>query len=81
MKYLSLDVGTTCCKCQLFSQSGEILEYISKEYDFRVEDGQNYIDSDKIWQNCKEMIAEVAKKHEISSLCISSSPPFNIALE
>lgn len=72
MNYLSLDIGTTCCKCQLFSQSGEILEYISKEYDFKREDGKNYVDTDKVWANCKEMIAEVASRNEISSLCISS---------
>ena len=72
MNYLSLDIGTTCCKCQLFSQSGEILEYISQEYDFRKEGGENYVDADKVWENCKEMIAKVASKHEISSLCISS---------
>ena len=72
MNYLSLDIGTTCCKCQLFSQSGEILEYISKEYDFRREGNKNYVDTDKIWVNCKEMIAQVARGHKISSLCISS---------
>lgn len=72
MNYLSLDIGTTCCKCQLFSKEGEILEYLSKEYDFRKEDGKNYVDVDTVWQNCKDMIATVAKKHEISSFCISS---------
>lgn len=72
MNYLSLDIGTTCCKCQLFSQNGEILEYLSQEYDFRKEGDKNYVDVDTVWQNCKEMIAVVAKKHEISSLCISS---------
>lgn len=72
MNYLSIDIGTTCCKCQLFSQSGDILEYISKEYDFKREDGKNYVDTDKVWENCKEMIAEVAKKHEISSMAVSS---------
>ncbi len=72
MNYLSLDIGTTCCKCQLFAQDGEILEYLSKEYDFKKIDGKNYVDVDVVWKNCKEMIAEVAKKHAISSFCISS---------
>ncbi len=72
MNYLSLDIGTTCCKCQLFTTDGEILEYLSKEYDFKKIDGKNYVDVEVVWQNCKEMIAEVAKKHEISSMCISS---------
>ena len=72
MNYLSIDIGTTCCKCQLFSQNGEILEYLSKEYDFRKEGEYSYVDVDVVWQNCKDMIAAVAKKHEISSFCISS---------
>ena len=71
MNYLSIDIGTTCCKCQLFSQSGEILEYLSKEYDFRKEGEYSYVDVDVVWQNCKEMIATVAKKQEIASFCIS----------
>lgn len=72
MNYLSLDIGTTCCKCQLFSQSGEILEYLSEEYAFKRVAGKNYVDADLVWVNVKKMIADVAKKHEISSLCISS---------
>ena len=72
MNYLSIDIGTTCCKCQLFSQNGEILEYLSKEYDFRKEGEYSYVDVDVVWQNCKDMIAAVAKKYEISSFCISS---------
>ena len=35
MNYLSFDVGTTCCKCQLFSEDGNILEYLIKEYEFK----------------------------------------------
>ena len=72
MNYLAIDVGTTCCKCQLFSQSGEILEYSAEEYDFLRLDGRNYIDTEKIWSCLKAMIADIAKKHEISSFCVSS---------
>ena len=72
MKFLSLDIGTTCCKCQLFSENGDILEYISREYDFRREEGYNYVDIKAVWSHVKEMIAEVASHHEISSLCVSS---------
>ena len=31
MNYLSIHVGTTCCKCQLFAENGEILAYKSEE--------------------------------------------------
>ncbi|MBR2354531.1 MAG: hypothetical protein IKA76_08530 [Clostridia bacterium] len=72
MNYLSLDVGTTCCKCQLFSQSGEILEYLSKEYDFRTDGEYHYVDVDAVRQHLGDMIRTVAQKHEISSICVSS---------
>ena len=72
MNYLSIDVGTTCCKCQLFSETGEILEYLSQEYGFKKLDGETYVDTDLVWANVKNMIATVAKKREISSVCISS---------
>lgn len=72
MNYLCMDVGTTCCKCQLFTKNGEILEYIAEEYDFLQKDGHNYIDIEKIWRCLKAMIAKIAKKHEINSFCVSS---------
>ena len=72
MQYLSIDVGTTGCKCQLFSQEGEILKYLFQEYDFKRIDGNNYVDVDGVWEHVQKMIAEVAKEYEISSVCISS---------
>ncbi|MFQ7036344.1 MAG: hypothetical protein ACLRTQ_12085 [Candidatus Borkfalkia sp.] len=44
MNYLSLDVGTTCCKCQLFSEKGEILEYKNTEYPLKQAEGELYVD-------------------------------------
>lgn len=72
MNYLSLDVGTTCCKCQLFSQSGEILEYESEEYGFLIKDGETYVDIIGVWSHIKKMVKGIAKKYEISSFCVSS---------
>ncbi|MBQ9709816.1 MAG: hypothetical protein IJV67_04280 [Clostridia bacterium] len=72
MNYLSFDVGTTCCKCQLFSEKGEILEYLSEEYDFRREGEYSYVDIDAVWKHLKGMLKEVASRHEVSSVCISS---------
>lgn len=72
MKYLSIDVGTTKCKCQLFDDSGEILEYISSEYDLKKVNGELYVDIDAIWQNVSSMIEKVAENNEIDSICVSS---------
>lgn len=72
MNYLSIDIGTTGCKCQLFSKNGEILDYLFEEYEFLYLDGRNYVNTDMVWEKVKFMLANVAKKHEISSVCISS---------
>lgn len=72
MNYLSIDIGTTGCKCQLFSENGEILEYLFDEYEFLRLDGKNYVNTDMVWAKVKFMLANVAKKHTISSVCISS---------
>lgn len=72
MNFLSFDIGTTCCKCQLFSQTGEILKYCSEEYAFLYKGGEAYADIRGIWARVKKMLAEVAAEYEISSVCISS---------
>ena len=72
MNYLSIDIGTTGCKCQLFSDNGEILEYLFNEYDFLTLDGCQYVDIHAIEKHLRQMIAQIYKQYEISSVCISS---------
>ena len=72
MNYLSIDVGTTGCKCQLFSQTGEILAYLFDEYDFLRLDGENYVDVDAALEKLKGMVGEIAAKHDVRSVCVSS---------
>lgn len=72
MNYLSIDIGTTGCKCQLFSDTGEILQYEFEEYDFKTVDGFQYVDVYAIEKNLRVMISSVSEKYEISSVCISS---------
>ena len=72
MNYLSIDIGTTGCKCQLFSGTGEILQYLFTEYDFLPLNGYQYVDVHAIEKYLRQMMATVSEKHEISSVCISS---------
>lgn len=72
MNYLSIDIGTTGCKCQLFTQNGEIVKYLFQEYDFLALDGYHYVDIHTIEAKLREMITAVSKEYEISSICISS---------
>lgn len=72
MNFLSIDIGTTGCKCQLFSDAGEILEYRFSEYPFLKGDGRNYVNVHKIYECLREMFFSVKEKHEITSVAISS---------
>lgn len=72
MKYLSIDVGTTKCKCQLFDNEGGILEYLSNEYEFKKISNEIYVDVLAIIDNVEKMISEIAKKHAFDSIAISS---------
>ena len=72
MNYLSIDIGTTGCKCQLFSDKGEILQYLFNEYDFLAIDGCQYVDIYAIEKHLRQMIGSISQQHKISSVCISS---------
>ena len=72
MNYLSMDVGTTACKCQLFDDRGNILEYIAKEYSLLFENGEAYVDIAAIKENVFSMIKTVAAKHTVNSVCFST---------
>ncbi len=72
MNFLSIDIGTSCVKYQLFSDKGEILDYKRREYDFKVIGKDYYVDIDGIWANLKDMIKGVAENFEFSSICIST---------
>lgn len=71
MNFLSLDVGTTCCKCQLFSERGEILAYKSEEYPLAEQDGESYVDIVGICTRVFSMMKEMAQKG-YACICISS---------
>lgn len=72
MNFLSLDVGTTCCKCQLFSETGEILFYRAEEYNLKKIDGETYVDVDAIHSTIFSLIRDAGKIDEISSIAVSS---------
>ncbi len=72
MNFLSIDIGSTGCKCQLFNEGGDILEYVFKEYDLKKIDKDIYVDIDAIKDNLKALIREVSLKQDINSIAISS---------
>lgn len=81
MNYLSLDVGTTNCKCQLFSETGVILKTYSAQYASLIKHGETYVDVAAIWNTVKLMIAAVAKTHNVDCICLSSFGESFVALD
>lgn len=71
MNFLSLDVGTTCCKCQLFSENGTILAYKSEEYPLTEQDGKQYVDIIGIRTRIFSMMKDLAPLG-YGAVCISS---------
>lgn len=71
MNFLSLDVGTTCCKCQLFSEDGEILAYLSEEYPLAEQKGALYVDIAGIRARVFGMMKKLAETG-YGAVCISS---------
>ncbi len=81
MKFLGIDVGTTMVKGQLYSEDGQILEYISREYDFLQENGEKYIDVVTIKRLVFEIIKTIAAKHTITAIAFSSLGEAFVALD
>ncbi len=72
MNFLSIDIGTTGCKCQLFNERGEILKYLFKEYELKRIDGETYVDIERIVENFKSLIKDVATDFSVDSIAVST---------
>jgi xylulokinase len=72
MAVIGLDVGTTCCKCGVYSDEGKLICIKSSEYDVVRLKGEQYIDTKALWQNVKKILAEAAKGNDIKGISVSS---------
>ncbi len=72
MKFLCLDVGTTCCKCQVFSKNGEILFYKATEYSLKKIGEDTYVDITLLMATVKNLIKSATQDHRVNSIAISS---------
>ncbi|MBQ4474242.1 MAG: hypothetical protein II930_08090 [Lachnospiraceae bacterium] len=61
MSVAGLDVGTTGCKCSVYTDGGELLKEAYREYDFPADCGQRELDAAVIWECVQEVIREAAQ--------------------
>ena len=81
MNFLSIDAGTTCCKCQLFDESGAIKAYLSREYSLKITNEGQYADVSAIVGAVFDLIRRIAAEHPIDSVCFSSFGETFVALD
>lgn len=72
MLFLCIDVGTTCCKAQVFNEKGEILFYEIQECPLADIDGEQYADIMKIVHTSKSLIKKASAAGKINSVAVSS---------
>ena len=75
MNFLALDVGTTACKCQLFSERGEILFYTAEEYPLIEREGERYVDIEGIVRRVFSMMRAAAIASFTARRIAESSSP------
>lgn len=71
MNFLSLDIGTTRCKSQVFSEDGEILFSAGEDYPTAERDGERYVDIGAICRHVFAMM-KAAAAVGYGAVCISS---------
>ena len=81
MNFLSLDVGTTCTKVQVFNECGDIIFYDTRECSLKSIAQNQYADIDTIVATVKELIKNAAQSVEIDSIAISSFGESFVALD
>ena len=72
MNFLTLDVGSTCCKCQVFSQDGAILFYRTAECALSREDGGASVDIRALWSVIRDLVRAASETAEITSVAVAS---------
>ncbi|WP_343209534.1 FGGY-family carbohydrate kinase [Anaerolentibacter hominis] len=64
MAVAGIDVGTTGCKCTVYSDRGDFINEAYVEYDFPPEAGDRELDALVIWQGVKQVMKEAARGTE-----------------
>lgn len=66
MSFLGLDVGTTCCKAAICSDTGEILSRSYKQNDLFISRDRFELDPLQLWKSCVSVIKKAVEKKKSS---------------
>ena len=60
MAIAGVDIGTTGCKCSVYSENGELLNEAYREYSSTITPEYHCISPIKVWESIKEVIKEAS---------------------
>ena len=72
MRFMTLDVGTTCAKAQVFDERGEILFYEAENCPLLKKDGVAYVDIPAVTGAAENLIRKGAAAGPVSAVAFSS---------
>lgn len=82
MKIAGIDIGTTGCKCTVYSEDGNLIAEVYREYSATITEQAHTINPDVVWENVCEMLKEITKSVvEIGAICITSFGEANVFLD
>lgn len=73
MKYLlGVDVGTSALKAVLFTQDGETVCSVTKDYTLQIQDDTVEFPAESYWQLCKEAVDEIRAHYPVDAMAIDT---------
>ena len=73
MYLAGIDIGTTGCKCSVYTDSGEFITEAYREYSINVSEDMHSVDFNIIWDNIKLVMKEITNVvNQIEAICVTS---------
>lgn len=73
MAIAGVDVGTTGCKCTIYSKNGELLKEAYAEYDMDDSHGGRELDPEMVWLRVKEVIKKAGEgMNDLKAMSVTS---------
>ncbi len=73
MYLAGIDIGTTGCKCSVYTEDANFVCEEYQEYEISISETSHIINADTIWENVKAILKKIAiKQRKIDAICITS---------
>ncbi len=73
MSIAGIDIGTTGCKCSVYSRSGDFIKEAYQEYDIIRNSGQHELDLELVWEAVQAVVKEACEgSSEVQAIGITS---------